>query len=63
MVKIIPIHSTEIIISENTNRVNKYCKCYEDSDDKSKCSLIFGLITCILLLIGLSIFYYYILEN
>lgn len=60
MVKIIPIHSTDIIISENTNRV---CKCYKDLDDKSKCGLLFGLITFILLLIGLSIFYYYILEN
>ena len=61
MVKIIPVDTN--IILEDSNRINKCCKCYEELNDKNKCTLLFGLIVFIVLFIGLFLFYYFSLKK
>lgn len=61
MVKIIPVDTN--VISEDSNRVNKCCKCYEDLNDKNKCTLLFGLIVFTFLLIGLFLLYFFNLKK
>ena len=63
MVKIIPIDENDIIISENSNKVNKCREWYEKLNDKTKCSLFCGLIMFIFLSMGLFLFYYFTLKK
>lgn len=63
MVKIIPIDENDIIISENSNKVNKCHEWYKKLNDKTKCSLFCGLIMFIFLSMGLFLFYYFTLKK